>query len=66
LRFGAAKRGSQVLTDRVEGLLSRISVEPFASPADEHYGELRAALETSGRPIGSNDLFIAAHALALR
>jgi tRNA(fMet)-specific endonuclease VapC len=46
LRFGAAKRGSRRLTDRVEGLLARIPIEPFAPPADEHHGNLRAALET--------------------
>jgi tRNA(fMet)-specific endonuclease VapC len=66
LRFGAAKRASRRLTDRVEGLLARIPIEPLAPPADEHYGRLRATLESTGRPIGSNDLFIAAHALALQ
>jgi len=31
----------------------------------EHYGEIRAALECSGQPIGVNDLWIAAHARSL-
>jgi len=29
------------------------------------YGTLRASLERAGTPIGNNDLWIAAHALAL-
>ena len=30
-----------------------------------HYGEIRRGLEAAGKPIGSQDTFIAAHALAL-
>jgi tRNA(fMet)-specific endonuclease VapC len=30
------------------------------------YGLIRAALERQGRPIGANDLWIAAHALAAK
>jgi tRNA(fMet)-specific endonuclease VapC len=37
----------------------------FEAPADVIYGELRARLERDGRPIGANDLLIAAQALAL-
>jgi tRNA(fMet)-specific endonuclease VapC len=33
--------------------------------AEEVYAELRTELERAGRPIGGNDLLIAAHALAL-
>ena len=32
--------------------------------AGEYYGEMRASLERAGTPIGANDLWIAAHALA--
>lgn len=32
--------------------------------AGARYGEIRAALESRGQPIGNNDLWIAAHALA--
>lgn len=35
---------------------------PFDVPADGAYGGIRAELEAAGRPIGSNDLLIAAHA----
>jgi tRNA(fMet)-specific endonuclease VapC len=34
-------------------------------PADTEYGGIRAELESAGKPIGPNDLFIAAHAYAL-
>ncbi len=49
----------------VEGLLSRLEVFPFETPADRFYAQIRFDLEGSGLPIGGNDLFIAAHALAL-
>ena len=39
-----------------------MALEP---PADVAYGDLRAALEKSGRLIGPNDLLIAAQSLAL-
>jgi tRNA(fMet)-specific endonuclease VapC len=35
---------------------------PLDSPADQYCADLRAALERAGTPIGSHDLFIAAHA----
>jgi Predicted nucleic acid-binding protein, contains PIN domain len=30
--------------------------------AGEHYGQIRAALQQQGLPIGNNDLWLAAHA----
>jgi tRNA(fMet)-specific endonuclease VapC len=62
LRFGARRRGSAVLTQRVEQLLSALTVLSLDEPVDEHYADIRAALERAGTPIGGNDLFIAAHA----
>ena len=62
LRFGARRKGSEVLTRRVEQLLGTLNVLPLDPPADEHYADIRAALERLGTPIGSHDLFIAAHA----
>ncbi|MBM2578082.1 type II toxin-antitoxin system VapC family toxin [Jannaschia sp. Os4] len=64
LRYGAARKGSDRLTARVEALLSEIPVLPLAPPVDAAYGRIRAALEARGTPIGGNDLLIAAHALA--
>lgn len=65
LRFGAAKKGSERLTARLEAVLRALQVIPFESPADVTYGLIRARLEKSGRVIGANDLLIAAHALTL-
>ena len=64
LRYGCAKSGSQRLLKAVEDLLGEISVLPFDVPADAEYGEIRSQLEAAGKPIGSNDLLIAAHAYA--
>ena len=65
LRYGCARKGSPRLLRRVEEFLSEVPVLPFDVPADREYGGIRAELETDGRPIGSNDLLIAAHARTL-
>lgn len=65
LRYGAARKGSARLAAVVDQVLDSIEIEPFAQPADAVYGQLRHALDQQGRPIGANDLLIAAHALAL-
>jgi tRNA(fMet)-specific endonuclease VapC len=65
LRYGAAKKHSSRLTMQLEAVLDAIDVLALEQPADAVYGELRARLERAGRPIGANDLLIAAHALAL-
>jgi len=64
LRYGCAKSGSQRLLKAVEDLLGEITVLPFDVPADAEYGGIRSELEAAGKPIGSNDLLIAAHAYA--
>lgn len=64
LRFGAARRRSPRLSSDVEALLDRLTVLPLRAPADRHWAEIRADLESRGAPIGGNDLLIAAHALA--
>jgi tRNA(fMet)-specific endonuclease VapC len=65
LRYGCAKSDSLRLRKAVEDLLGEIEVLPFEAPADADYGDIRAALEAAGTPIGGNDLLIAAHARAL-
>jgi tRNA(fMet)-specific endonuclease VapC len=65
LRYGAAKRASSRLTAQLEAVLRALDVLPFEAPADTAYGQLRARLEQVGRPIGGNDLLIAAQAVAL-
>jgi tRNA(fMet)-specific endonuclease VapC len=64
LRYGCAKKGSAKLQARVEAVLQTIPVLPLDVPVDAAYGDIRAALEAAGQPIGQNDLLIAAHAVA--
>jgi tRNA(fMet)-specific endonuclease VapC len=64
LRYGCAKSSSKRLLKAVDDLLGEIHVLPFEVPADAEYGGIRAELETAGKPIGGNDLLIAAHAYA--
>ncbi len=65
LRFGVEKVRSGKLAQRLDALLSELTVEPLEPPADERYASLRAALERAGQPIGQNDMRIASHAIAL-
>jgi tRNA(fMet)-specific endonuclease VapC len=65
LRYGAEKKGSARLTAQLEAVLAALTILPFEPPADAAYGLIRARLERSGKPIGGNDLLIAAQAMAL-
>jgi tRNA(fMet)-specific endonuclease VapC len=65
LRYGAAKRRSPRLSAQLEAVLGALEVLPFETPADAAYGLLRTRLEQAGRPIGANDMLIAAQAIAL-
>jgi tRNA(fMet)-specific endonuclease VapC len=65
LRFGAQKSGSAKLAAQLEAILAAIDILPLEEPADRHYAILRDQLEKQGQAIGPNDLFIAAHALAM-
>lgn len=66
LRFGYYKRGSDRLERLVEGVLRLVAVLPYDDKASVHYADIRQAVQSRGRVIGPNDLFIAAHARALR
>ena len=65
LRYGATKKGSARLTGQLEAVLGVLEVVPFEAPADATYGLIRTRLEQAGRPIGGNDLLLAAQALTL-
>lgn len=65
LRYGCAKKGSAKLRAHVELILDSVQVLALDVPADAEYGEIRAELEAAGKPIGPNDLLIAAHACAV-
>ncbi len=66
LCFGAAKSKDRshvnTLLDQFSRLVAILPLPPEAGP---HYGDVRAVLEKVGKPIGNNDLWIAAHALTL-
>jgi tRNA(fMet)-specific endonuclease VapC len=50
--------------DRLAQLTTLLPVLPLTFETAKAYGSIRADLERTGRPIGSNDLWIAAHARA--
>jgi tRNA(fMet)-specific endonuclease VapC len=65
LRFGAAKRGSERLTSHLEAVLGVLAVLPLDRPAGAVYGGVSARIERLGRPMGANDLLIAAHTISV-
>jgi tRNA(fMet)-specific endonuclease VapC len=65
LRYGATKSGSSRLSAQLEAVRGVLAVLPFETPAEAAYGLLRMRLEQAGRPIGANDLLIAAQTLAM-
>jgi len=69
LSYGLAKLGMNrragILGTKLSKLLRIVSVLPLCPPAAQHYATTRTFLESQGTPIGGNDLWIAAHALAL-
>ncbi len=65
IRFGLRKGASKKLQIQAEKVLAVVDILPLEKPADLRYGEIRVFLNQAGKPIGGNDLLIAAHALAL-
>ena len=65
IHVGLAKKRSETLSNTVISILSHFDVLGIDAPAELHYAEIRLELARIGRPIGSNDLLIAAHARSL-
>jgi tRNA(fMet)-specific endonuclease VapC len=66
LRFGVAK--SQYIQKNQEALdafILPLEIADFDEKAAKFYGDIRAALEKAGEPIGSMDMLIGAHSLSL-
>lgn len=64
LTYGAAKSVKSGTRERLEGFLLDLVTVPYDDAAAWVYGEIRAGLQATGKPIGSFDLLIAAHALS--
>ena len=65
LCFGAEKSSKPKETRQIlEHLTALIPVLPLDENVSTHYGKIRQQLQASGKLIGNNDLWIAAHALA--
>lgn len=66
LEYGVSKSGHPSRNrEALELFASPLEVALFDRPATLAYGRLRTLLERKGRPIGSMDMLIAAHALSL-
>ena len=65
LHYGVAKSARKKENAvALDEFLSRFEVLDYPVEAAPCYGGIRSDLERSGKPIGNNDLLIAAHALA--
>jgi tRNA(fMet)-specific endonuclease VapC len=66
LEFGAEKSAyPEKNRARLSTLIDNIPISPLDDETSRQYGRIRAQLERNGTPIGSNDFWIAAQALAL-
>jgi tRNA(fMet)-specific endonuclease VapC len=66
LEYGASKSSNPFRNrEALEQFVLPLEIAPFDRPATLTYGKIRALLEKKGRPIGSMDMLIAAHALSL-
>ena len=65
LVFGAehSQQVERNLAD-IEAMAAKLEVLPFDDKAAYHFGQIRAALYLTGRPIGPYDMMIAGHARA--
>ena len=63
LYFGAEKSSRRVQSlEGIARFIARLDVLPFDARAAGHYGQLRAELQSAGRPAGPLDMLIGAHA----
>lgn len=66
LQYGVAKSlHSQKNQEALNEFVLPLEIAHFAENAAKVYGEVRANLEKAGKPIGSMDMLIGAHALSL-
>ena len=71
ITYGELHHGANNSSDRsrslsrLVNLIQEIPVEGLTASAAEAYGRIRVTLQKQGQMIGSNDLWIAAHAMSL-
>jgi tRNA(fMet)-specific endonuclease VapC len=66
LYYGASKSTQRMKAiTQLSALVQDVPVAELDARVAQAYGEIRSTLERQGRPIGNNDLWIGAHALAL-
>lgn len=65
LAFGVEKSGSERNKQALNKFLAPLDVLSYDEQAIWHYAKLRQELQSTGKTIGSLDMLIAAHALAL-
>ena len=66
LEFGALRSSNaKKALDILDEIAAYIPVLPMPIDAANEYADIRANLSAKGRPIGNNDLWIAAHARSL-
>jgi len=65
LRYGADRRKSNKLRHLIDTFMDAVSVAPFDHACAAAFGKVASKLVVKGKPIGTFDTLIAAHALAL-
>jgi len=66
LRFGALKsQHSDLACEKLTHLIEIIPVIEIQKAVADHYAEIRNYLQSIGKPIGNNDLWIASHVRAI-
>lgn len=64
LLFGAERKGSKRIMDKIEAIASNVSIISFDQNAAIEYSKLRLKLEKNGTPIGNMDMLIASCVLS--
>lgn len=64
LLFGAEKKSSTKIADKIEAIASNVNIISFDQNAAIEYSKMRLELEKSGTPIGNMDMLIASCALS--
>lgn len=65
LYYGAEKSSRRLENlQAIEHFVARLEVLSFSSKAASHYGQIRCEVEHLGKPVGTHDMLIGAHARA--